>query len=270
MTVNREPPAHPAQSIFATPLPLPHGPHELSREEVAESQRTRLMAAFTELMAADGYAGVRLADLVARAGVSKATFYDHFADKQQCMLAAYDEYLRTLIAAIVPAAQEDTPLLTDFVRSVVTRYLEVIQRDLTAARAFFVELESAGPAARTRRRVERRAFTALVAEGHQHSRARDPSLAPLPTIAYEAIVDAAREIVRDRLDTELQPNLTALIPDLTLTFTAIFQGAAAAALDTQPSSDPLQQPARFEPSSASRRFSRDSPEDRHGGATHRR
>ncbi len=234
MTVNREPPTARAQSIFAPPLPLPHGPHELSREEVAESQRTRLMAAFTELLAAHGYAGVRLAELVARAGVSKATFYDHFANKQQCMLAAYDEYLRVLIAEIVPAAQEDTPLLIDFVRSVVTRYLAAIERDLTAARAFFVELESAGSEARTRRRVERQAFTALVADGHQHFRARDPSLAPLPTIAYEAIVDAAREIVRDRLDTEPQPDLTALVPDLTVTFTAMFQGAAAAAHDAEP------------------------------------
>jgi AcrR family transcriptional regulator len=253
-----------AQSIFATPPPLPHGPHLLTREQVADSQRTRLMAALTELMAEHGYAAVRLAELVTRAGVSKATFYEHFADKEQCMLAAYDEYLRTLIAAIVPAAQEDTPLLKDFVRSVVTRYLTVIERDLTAARAFFVELESAGPEARTRLRVERQAFIALVAGGHQHSRARDPSLAPLPTIAYEAIVDAAREIVRDRLDTEPEPNLKALIPDLTLTFTAIFQGAAAAAHDTQlrPASEPVQQPARFEPSSASRRFSRDSPEGR--------
>ena len=239
MTVNREPPA---QSIFARPLPLPRGPHELSREEVAESQRTRLMAAFTELLAAYGYAGVRLAELVARAGVSKATFYDHFADKQQCMLAAYEEYLRMLIAAIVPAAREDTPLLIDFVRSVVTRYLAMIERDLTAARAFFVELESAGSEARTRRRIERQVFTTLVGEGHQHFRARDPSLAPLPTIAYEAIVDAAREIVRDRLDTEPQPDLASLVPDLTLTFTAIFQGAAAAHAAQSGRSSDLREP----------------------------
>ena len=237
MTVKRAPAAWPAQSIFGAPLALPHGPHELAREQVAGSQRTRLMAAFTELMAERGYAAVRLAELVTRAGVSKATFYEHFADKEQCMLAAYEQYLSTLIGAIAPLATEDTPQIIDFVYSVVTRFIEVIGRDLTAARAFFVELDSGGPVARARRRHERQAFIALLAERHRHFRARDPSLAPLPQIAYEAIVDAAREVVRDRLDSEAEPALAELIPDLTLTFTAIFQGAAAAH-DVQQKSTP--------------------------------
>lgn len=224
----REGSAPESRSIFAAPLPLPHGPHELSREEVAESQRTRLLAAFTELMAAHGYGGVRVADLVARAGVSKATFYEHFTDKQECMLAAYEQFLHTLIAAIAPLATDDAPRLSDFVRSVVTRFIEVTGRDLTAARAFFVELDSAGPMARARRRFERQAFIALFAERHRHFRARDPTLAQLPMIAYEAIVDAAREIVRDRLDSEPEPDLNELIPDLTLTFTAVFLGAGSA------------------------------------------
>lgn len=217
-----------AQPIFATPHPLPRGPHELTREQVAESQRTRLMAALTELMAERGYPAVALAELVARAGVSKATFYEHFADKEQCMLAAYERYLRILIGAIAPVVAQDTDTMTDFVRNVVTRFIGVIERDLTAARAFFVELDGAGPEARARRRYERHAFTALLAQRHDQLRARDPSLAPLPMIAYEAIVDAAREIIRDRLDSEAEPELTNLIPDLTLTFAAIFEGAAAA------------------------------------------
>jgi AcrR family transcriptional regulator len=228
MTAKRELSGRAAEPIFATPLPLPHGPHELTREQVADSQRTRLMVAFTELMAERGYAAVRLAELVARAGVSKATFYEHFADKEQCMLAAYEQYLRTLIAAIAPLVADDAPRMGDFVRNVVTRYIEVIGRDLTAARAFFVEFDGAGSEARARRRYERQAFIALLAERHQQLRARDPSLAALPTIAYEAIVDAAREIVRDRLDSQPDPNLTDLIPDLAHTFTAIFEGAAAA------------------------------------------
>lgn len=228
MTVRQQLPARPGQPIFGAPSPLPKGPHELSREQVAESQRARLMAALTELMAAHGYHGVRLAELVSRAGVSKATFYEHFTDKEQCMLAAYDQYARTLIAAIVPPPAEEAPLLIDFVRGVVTRFIGVIERDRTIARAFFVELDSAGPEARTRRRFERHAFAALVAQGHEHFRARNPSLTPLPMIAYEAIVDAVAGIVRDRLDSEPASDLSGLIPDLTLTFSAMFLGADAA------------------------------------------
>ena len=227
MAVNKQLSARVAEPIFEVPHVLPRGPHELSREQVADSQRTRLMAAFTELMAERGYAAVRLAELVTRAGVSKATFYEHFADKEQCMLSAYEEYLHRLIAAIAPLAADDAPAMADFVRNLVTRFIEVIGRDLTAARAFLVELDAAGPKARARRRYERQAFTALLAERHQYFRARDSSLGPLPTIAYEAVVDAAREIVRDRLDSQPESNLNDLISGLTLTFVALFHGAAA-------------------------------------------
>ena len=251
MTVKQGAPAVAAQPIFEIPQPLPRGPHELTREQVADSQRTRLMAAFTELMAERGYAAVRLAELVTRAGVSKATFYDHFADKEQCMLAAYEQYTRTIIAALAPLVTDDAPEMSDLVRNVVTRYVEVIGRDLTAARAFMVELDAAGPRARARRRSERQAFISLLAERHRQFRAHDPSLAPLPTIAYEAIIDAAREIARDRLDSEPEPNLTDLIPDLTLTFAAIFQGAAAARA-AEPEPDRLLVPHPFSQSHTAR------------------
>lgn len=207
---------------------LPHGPHELSREQVADSQRTRLMMALTELMALDGYHGVRLAELVSRAGVSKATFYEHFEGKEQCMLAAYGRYAETLIAAIVPPPDEAAPQLIDFVRGVITRFVGVIERDPTAARAFFVELDSAGAKARARRRFERHAFATLVARGHEHFRRRETSLAPLPMVAYEAVVDAVAGIIRDRLDSDAAADLTPVIPDLTLIFSAMFYGAEAA------------------------------------------
>jgi AcrR family transcriptional regulator len=238
-------------AIFATHPPLPRGPHLLTREQVADSQRTRLMAAFTELMAERGYAAVRLAELVTRAGVSKATFYEHFADKEECMLAACEHFFRTIIEAIAPFVAEDAPTLNAFLCSVITRYIEVIEGDLTAARAFLVELDAAGPKARACRHNERQAFIALFSQRHEQYRAGDPSLAPLPMISYEALVDASRELVRDRLDSAAEPNLTELIPDLTLTFTAMFKGAAAAQ-DAEP------KPVSGRPPSPHRRRSRAS------------
>jgi AcrR family transcriptional regulator len=201
------------------------------------------MAAFTELMAERGYAAVRLAELVTRAGVSKVTFYEHFADKEECMLAACEHFFRTIIDAIAPSVAEDAPSLNAFVCNVITRYIEVVEGDLTAARAFLVELDAAGPRARACRHDERQAFIALFAERHEQYRAGDPSLGPLPMIAYEAVVDASREIVRDRLDSATEPSLTDVIPELTLTFTAMFKGAAAAH-DTEPKPVPAPEPNR--------------------------
>jgi AcrR family transcriptional regulator len=52
-------------------------------------QRTRLLAAAVEVAAAEGYARSRIGDIAKQARVSRATFYELFADKEECFLAAY-------------------------------------------------------------------------------------------------------------------------------------------------------------------------------------
>src|ERR1700691_3289722 len=69
---------------------LPHGPHSLSRERVATDQRQRLTMALIAAIGERGYTATTVADIVARAGVSRKTFYQHFAGKQECFLTAYD------------------------------------------------------------------------------------------------------------------------------------------------------------------------------------
>jgi AcrR family transcriptional regulator len=53
------------------------------------SQRARLLAAMTYVAARDGYAGASVARVIERAGVSRATFYAHFRDREDCFTAAY-------------------------------------------------------------------------------------------------------------------------------------------------------------------------------------
>ncbi|MGA8362902.1 MAG: TetR/AcrR family transcriptional regulator [Solirubrobacteraceae bacterium] len=54
------------------------------------SQRERLIVAMAELVGHDGYAVTTVAKVLALAGVSRKAFYQHFANKQECFLAAYD------------------------------------------------------------------------------------------------------------------------------------------------------------------------------------
>src|SRR5213592_2737079 len=69
---------------------LPPGRGAMSPEEVARHQRGRLQAAMVEAVKLHGYADTTLRELLALAGVSKAAFYQHFADKQDCFLATFD------------------------------------------------------------------------------------------------------------------------------------------------------------------------------------
>src|SRR6476659_5078578 len=89
--------------------PLPRGPHSLSRDEVVASQRGRMIEAMAETVAEKGYAATTVADVVARAGVSRKTFYEHFADREECFLAAYDAAVDALFARVAERVATGAP-----------------------------------------------------------------------------------------------------------------------------------------------------------------
>src|SRR5580658_10667371 len=69
---------------------LPRGPQALPRDEVAAHQRERLVEAMVQAVNERGVMATTISDLVARAGISRRTFYEHFKNKEACLLATYD------------------------------------------------------------------------------------------------------------------------------------------------------------------------------------
>ena len=76
-----------------------------SPTSLAEPRR-RLLDAMSHTVARKGYAGATIGDLAAHARVSRRTFYEHFATKDECLIALYeaasDQALAVLQAAIDP------------------------------------------------------------------------------------------------------------------------------------------------------------------------
>ncbi|HKB50560.1 MAG TPA: TetR/AcrR family transcriptional regulator [Solirubrobacterales bacterium] len=83
--------------------PLPRGRHGLSREFIAENQRERLLAAIADSLDEHGYDRTTVAAISSRAGVSKSDFYRHFANKDECFFAAYDEAVERLREEVLTA-----------------------------------------------------------------------------------------------------------------------------------------------------------------------
>lgn len=121
------PPSERSKPLFPT---LRGAPRNLTPEQVAADQRTRLKLAMVEAVASHGFAETTLKELVALAGISMTTFYAHFEDKRECFLATFDE--------IVQQAGEQ----------VGAAYREPGERRerLLAALATFMELAVAEPA----------------------------------------------------------------------------------------------------------------------------
>lgn len=103
-----------ADGPFATgtPLPrrLPPGRHGIPANLVTEHQRLRLLAAMAEALGAHGYANVTTTHVSERANVSTSTFYKHFGNLWDCLLAAYvaaADRLCTEIEAACAGARDD-------------------------------------------------------------------------------------------------------------------------------------------------------------------
>src|SRR5712671_6871318 len=84
---------------------FPRGRHEYTREAVAASQRSRLLDAVAEAVAANGYAATTVADVVALAAVSRRTFYEQFPDLESCFLTAYQAGMELLLQELRDAVR---------------------------------------------------------------------------------------------------------------------------------------------------------------------
>jgi AcrR family transcriptional regulator len=72
--------------------------------------RLRLVRAALELCTDQGYEATTIAEIAARAGLTKTTFFRHFPDKREVLFAGQDEHSRILAEAIAAAPAEAAPI----------------------------------------------------------------------------------------------------------------------------------------------------------------
>lgn len=71
------------------------------------TQQQRILVALSESCAEKSFARTTIADIVQRAGISRATFYKHFDNKRECFITAVKAFFADL-QATVTVAQADT------------------------------------------------------------------------------------------------------------------------------------------------------------------
>jgi len=180
-------------------LVLPRGRHAAPREVVVESQRERLLGAMADAVAEKGYARTAVADVIERAGVSRKTFYEHFANKDACFLTAYDTGVDALLEAIDDAIAGEAP---DWVGAAIagTRcYLDSLAANPAFARTFLVEILGAGHDALERRSQVHARFAAQLAAVHGAARNDLPELPEVAAYVFRAAVGAVNELVAEEL-----------------------------------------------------------------------
>jgi AcrR family transcriptional regulator len=174
---------------------LPRGRHAAPRPVVRETQRARMLQAMVQAVADKGYARVAVADVIQRAGVSRKTFYEQFANKEECFLAAYDTGVDGLLAGIDDALAELAPDWLAAARRAVEVYLTRLADNPAFARAFQIEVLGAGAQALARRDAVQERFAQQLAGIHRRARVDIPEIPVLAPHTFRAAVGAVNELV---------------------------------------------------------------------------
>jgi AcrR family transcriptional regulator len=93
-----------------------------------------------------GYGDATVAQVVERAGVSRATFYEHFASREECFLAAYRLKASAALAAVRAGAAARP--LAERAQAILEVLVEELAADPAAARLVLVEAMAAPAAVR--------------------------------------------------------------------------------------------------------------------------
>jgi AcrR family transcriptional regulator len=204
--------------------PLPGGFHGLSRQQIADSQRERLMAAMAEAVAAGGYRATTITELTKSASVSSRDFYELFESKEDCFLATFDAVVEHLDALIRQAVAEEGSW-ADQVIAAIRAFLEFFAAEPDLARLCLLESPSATPtiAARFREAVLTCAPGLAVGRGELE----DPD--SLPPETEGTIVGGAVSLATRSLLTGRAEDLPALLPDLTEFVLGSYLGSERAA-----------------------------------------
>jgi AcrR family transcriptional regulator/DNA-binding MarR family transcriptional regulator len=194
-----------------------------ARGRVYEMQRARLVGAAVPAVDELGWSGVTVADIASRARVSRRTFYDLFANREDCLLAMLDDTVGRVEQDLAQAGIEGASWV-ERVRTGLWRILCFLDRDPVLARVCVVQ------SARGSRRVleAREMLLARLASVLEEGATQTTRAAQPPALTAEGLVGAALAIVYKRLLNGERAPLTELHGDLVGMIVLPYLGSTAA------------------------------------------
>ena len=177
---------------------LPRGRNGLPAETVRAAQRERLLRSAIAAVAKHGFHDATVADIVRGARVSKGAFYEHFADKEDCFLAATRVGGQLLVDGVVTATRElpRDASAEEMLRTGIAAFLGFLAAEPAFTRAFYIDMPTAGRRAVDRTEDGQHNFARLNQAWHTHARRSHPDWPAVPYEACLAVSCATTELVR--------------------------------------------------------------------------
>lgn len=187
------------------PTPLRRGRTDLSREAVVEHQRERVIASVATVIARHGYPGMTVERVIAAARISRTTFYQLFANKQEAVLVAHELIFERLLASILDACrrQEEWPGKID---AAIGTIVELATARPEQAHFLTAEFLAADAVIADRAREAHDQLAALLAGARQHF----PSADSLPPVTERFLIGGLRSLIARWLRSDQPDQLSAM------------------------------------------------------------
>jgi AcrR family transcriptional regulator len=194
-----------------------------TRERSRARQRLRLALAMIDCVGEAGYGPTRVADVIARAGVSRRTFYEHFDNKEDCLLATYD-FIAAEGMRRIESAHNEASGWPGRVEAAIRALFDSAIANPGALRLSLVEITAVGPAGIERRRHTIKRYQSFIRD----ALALAPDNGTVAVVSLQAIVGGLNRALYRRVLRGEGEELQALVPDL-----------AAWAISYYPSPEPI-------------------------------
>jgi AcrR family transcriptional regulator len=204
---------------------FPAGVRKLPPDLVSAVQRERLIAAMLRSASELGYRETNVQDVIERAGVSRPTFYEHFSNKEDCFLAAFDATAERLRDNVAVAADKGGDNLRDRLRFGLETLLHFAASEPEAARTLIVEARAASADAALRRDALLDHFAGCIDSQVRELLPDAPSYSP---ITAAGIVGGVEALLYSRLNKGELDDLDSLLPSTMYFLILPFEGHEAA------------------------------------------
>jgi AcrR family transcriptional regulator len=198
---------------------LPASRGDLAEPLIAHSQRERILKAIARSCAERGYGATTIADICEAAGVSRATFYELFKDKEDCFHATMELALADAMGQIIAVYSPDKPWAA-MVRDAVAAFLELLARRPEFARMALIDAPSSGERAFELYASGKRVLQSLLDRGRD-----DPiEEEAIPSSAGRAALAAAESLIVGQILAGNTERLPELLPDIVYIATVPYLG----------------------------------------------
>lgn len=195
-----------------------------------------MISAAVDAIKESGYAQLTVAQVIARAKVSRKTFYDLFDDRESCFLAVFEVTLAQLGARVVQAYRAESQW-REGVRAGLAAFLWYIDEDPELARLCVVDALGGGPKVLSARSRIIAALGTAIDLGRRQGETNDP-----PSVTAEGVIGAVLAVLHARLLERSREPYIALHGPLMSMIVLPYLGPRAAAVEQR--REPPGAPAR--------------------------